>query len=140
MRPALRIAAPLIVTIVCLAVLTVRITGMHAHRDAAVPSQEPSHAHTDHHFGHRHYHHHDDGSAHAHDDGQVDVEVDALTGGLKAAGKASLWLAALFVLWRFTVSSHRRAVPRPPDRAGLAFRAGVRWRPPLRGPPGISIA
>lgn len=138
MLQALRSAAPALVAALCLIVLTVRISGVHAHRDLAGAPQSIAHEHGH----HSHGHHHGDSDHDVfvdHADGEVDVKVDALT-GLKLPGKTGAVLAAVLFVAALCFVQAPVLIPRPPDRTRLRSLLTFHWRPPLRGPPQISIA
>ncbi|MGH8516788.1 MAG: hypothetical protein ACREUE_04950 [Panacagrimonas sp.] len=133
----LRAAAPTITAVLCFIVLAVRISGVHAHRDLGIGPESAIHERGH----HEHAHHHDDhlAVADAHGDGEVDVEVDAATGGTDLLNKLGVALVAVLMILGPSLLLHRGAVPRPRDRGGPTRRSRIHWRPPLRGPPALSI-
>lgn len=138
MLARLRSVAPLFVVLLGLIVLSVRLSGAHAHWDLGAGQETVAHEHG--HYAHGHHHDaHDESSSHAHADGQVDIEIDSLTGKADRLAKFSpLWVGLLFAIGLFLIAV-RRTVPRPPDRPDPRPLTRSHWRPQLRGPPALSI-
>lgn len=132
----LRSAAPILVGLICLIVLSMRLSGAHAHWDLGAAQETVAHEHSH----HVHGHHHDAHDESAHADGQVDIEIDGLNGQADRLGKFSpLSVGLLLAIGLFLIAA-RRTVPRPPDRPDPRPLARSHWRPQLRGPPALSIA
>lgn len=135
----LRAAAPILVVLLGLIVLSVRLSGAHAHRDLE-PTQSGDGAQMGQHV-HGHYHDaHETVDTHAHAEGELDIKLDGPMGQADRLSKvSSLLLCMLFAVGLFVALSHR-SVPRPPDRSDLRPLSRSFWRPQLRGPPSPSIA
>jgi hypothetical protein len=133
-----------LVSLACLGLLGVQLSGLHMHLDAHGYSGVPVGTHV-HHAGDHHHDHaaaiHEHGAEEQHDrqrgdadhDGDQDVSVVQLAG---AAGKIVLffvWTVLGFIVVRDVGS--RISVPLLPF---VPKRHPLRWRPPLRGPPAFS--
>lgn len=140
MLSRLRTAAPIIAVLLSLALIGVRLSGVHAHRTLDAAQHMQVHEQGHHAHGHHHDAHHVHGSYGGHAEGQVDVEFDTLNGQADRLAKFSpLWVALLFAVGLFLIAGSR-SVPRPPDRSDPRPLSHGFWRPPLRGPPVLSIA
>lgn len=140
MLARLRTVAPILVVLLGLIVLSVRLSGAHAHWDLGAGQETVTHEHGHHAHGH-HHDAHEQGEFHSHAEGQVDIELDSLTGQSDRLAKVSplLLVGLLFAVGLFVAAS-RRSVPRPPDRSDPRPLSRSHWRPQLRGPPAFSIA
>lgn len=139
MLARMRTVAPILVVLLGLIVLSVRLSGAHAHWDLGAGQETVTHEHGH----HAHEHHHDahgETGLHAHAEGQVDIEVDGLTGSADRLGKFSPLVVALLLALSLFLIDSRRTVPRPPDRSDPHLIHRSHWRPQLRGPPAPSIA
>lgn len=139
MLARLRTVAPILVVLLGLIVLSVRLSGAHAHWDLGAGQETVTHEHGHHAHGH-HHDAHEQGEFHAHAEGQVDIEIDSLTGQADRLGKFSPLLVALLLALSLFLIASRRTVPRPPDRSDPHLIHRSHWRPQLRGPPALSIA
>lgn len=135
----LRSVAPIFVVLLGLIVLSVRLSGAHAHWDLGAGQEMLTHEHGHHEHGH-HHDAHEEAALHAHAEGQVDIEIDGLTGQSDRLGKFSPLLLGLVLALSLFLIASRRTVPRPPDRSDPCPLHRSHWRPQLRGPPALSIA
>lgn len=139
MLQALRSLAPALVAFLCLIVLTVRISGVHAHRDAGPADGALAHEHGNALVLHDHHgESSDDRSGHVH--GHVDVASDSLTAPAKSSAKLSGMLVAILFAATCLPSLASQGLPRARERPSHGLSPGFHWRPPLRGPPSLSIA
>lgn len=135
----LRAVAPVLVVLLALIVLTVRLSGVHAHRDLGAAQNPVAHEHAHHQHGH-HHDSHVEGGLHAHAEGQVDIELDGLNNQADRLGKCSPLLVGLLLAVSLLLVANRRIVPRPPGPPAQGPPTRSHWRPLLRGPPVVSIA
>lgn len=134
------------VSIACLGLLALQLSGLHMHVNAHGYAGVPVGTHV-HHIGH----HEDAGESlgHVHDeqygqqrgasdhdgdhDGDQDISVVHLAGG--AAKLVLLFLCAVLALAVIRYGATRIAFPR---LSFVSARRSLRWRPPLRAPPAFS--
>lgn len=121
-----------IVASLCLALLLIRVSGVHLH--LCLDGSEPP---VSYHVADSGVHHQDEhGAGESHSDRDMPVAKDAVVKKSSAASDALLLLVALALLLFLLPPSRQRrlaALPAAPPRRGFVW-----LRPPLRGPPSLA--
>lgn len=146
MLDRLRTCVPVFTLLLCLVMLTMRVSGVHAHRHVPAPPDAALHDHDHGHGSEAHSHHapaldlhHDDGDEHgASSVAHLDVSVDGASTSLDRLFKLGAAAVALLIAFAFLLQRQRLTVPilfyGPPPKPDWR----VHLRPLLRGPPRIS--
>ena len=117
--------------------LTLQLSGVHAHEDSAghisLPESSYSHSHSVH--GHAHPHPHPaDKADHDHEgDPSEEKEISLFETG--PGGNFKLPMAAPAFVQLLLVVPHEKALARALVSAPVLSGRHTRWRPPLRAPP-----